>query len=672
MPVIRLVHMQPGAGRRRAVFLPTFAVAGVVLGWLAAGDVGFRDAGELGTAAFELGVAHPTGFAVDLLVLRASALVPLGSLAFRQNAAVALQAALVLAALAALCDLLAARLGVREGPLRRMAATLPSLALLGFRTFLGTATATEVYTLSLLLVIVAAYGALRGGAARGLALCVIGLGPGLHVTAGLYAALMLLSAASRPGAGASVDAGAGLRGALSWLRPRLPALLACTAVVLYLPLASLRDPALDWGDPETVGRVLDHLSAARIRSAYAAEMLAGGPGSTVPLLEQLGELWPVLPFALLGVVLGLRAAPAVVLGPLGLLAADLAYAAWVNPMGAVDRQVGHVAGTALCVLGGLGVATLGEALRTRWQRGVHVVVAGLAFALPVWNVPRAELGDDFAASELYGSGGPLASVPPRSVIVCSGDDACAGGLFAVHAEAVRPDVDVVPAQHLWDPTVLRRLEGMGLGVAGEPGSVARAAKADAMVRRLARPGSARPVLFVSDEPLRRAGLGRIAVASVRSAPYLVVASVDEPTGAASVAGLDRLRVARFGTGGPRAERARAAWSLAYDALGTALLATDLPAAVRALRVAASIAPARAVAWINLGVALERSGQLVEASRCAQRAVQLQPGRATPWVNLARLQLRIAGPHAAAQVLELAGQAGVRDPRLDALARQLAP
>ena len=43
-------------------------------------DVSTADAGELGGAAWTLGVAHPTGFPLDML-----ALLPLGSLAFRQS-----------------------------------------------------------------------------------------------------------------------------------------------------------------------------------------------------------------------------------------------------------------------------------------------------------------------------------------------------------------------------------------------------------------------------------------------------------------------------------------------------------------------------------------------------------------------------------------------------------
>src|SRR3954468_23638700 len=42
-----------------------------------------RDAGELTTAAFTLGVAHPTGFALWALLAKAATLVPVGEVATR-------------------------------------------------------------------------------------------------------------------------------------------------------------------------------------------------------------------------------------------------------------------------------------------------------------------------------------------------------------------------------------------------------------------------------------------------------------------------------------------------------------------------------------------------------------------------------------------------------------
>ncbi|MBK6530435.1 MAG: DUF2723 domain-containing protein [Deltaproteobacteria bacterium] len=54
----------------------------------AAPSVAYRDAGELTAASFLLDVAHPTGFPVDVLLVRLAMLVPIGDVAFRANLAV--------------------------------------------------------------------------------------------------------------------------------------------------------------------------------------------------------------------------------------------------------------------------------------------------------------------------------------------------------------------------------------------------------------------------------------------------------------------------------------------------------------------------------------------------------------------------------------------------------
>ncbi|MEM6962797.1 MAG: DUF2723 domain-containing protein, partial [Myxococcota bacterium] len=58
------------------------------------------DAGELGAAGFRLGVAHPTGFPLDMLLLRLSGLLPFGSIQFRQGLVMALVSASVLGVVA--------------------------------------------------------------------------------------------------------------------------------------------------------------------------------------------------------------------------------------------------------------------------------------------------------------------------------------------------------------------------------------------------------------------------------------------------------------------------------------------------------------------------------------------------------------------------------------------
>ena len=106
------------------------------------------------------------------------------------------------------------------------------------------------------------------------------------------------------------------------------------------------------------------------------------------------------------------------------------------------------------------------------------------------------------------------------------------------------------------------------------------------------------------------------------------------------------------------------------ALGEQAQLGDPAVALRAQRTAAALAPARAVAHTNLGVALEANGDPRGAEQAYRRAIELAPLRPAPWVNLARLTLQAAGPAAAREVLALAESAGVKDPRLDEIGASL--
>src|SRR6478609_8582941 len=71
------------AFRRVSLGIVVFVAAFALFVACAAPGLYLRDAGELTTAAFTLGVAHPTGFALWCLLGKAATLVPLGEVATR-------------------------------------------------------------------------------------------------------------------------------------------------------------------------------------------------------------------------------------------------------------------------------------------------------------------------------------------------------------------------------------------------------------------------------------------------------------------------------------------------------------------------------------------------------------------------------------------------------------
>ena len=381
-----------------------FVVAAVVLGWAGcSGGRGFRDSGELATAAFGLGVAHPTGFAVDMLLLRAAALFPLGTIAFRQNLRVALQAALALGLLAELCDRLARRIAwpmfARAGPARsavRGAARLVDVPRHGAvrRGLLAGALAAAVRR--------GLCGARRPPA--GAVCAVIGLALGLHVTAGLFALL-----------GWPLRSARAVRGTRA-LRGRAPARAAGLGAGGALSAARLAArPGARLGRSRALRAAARPPHGVAHPRRYAGDMLVADGRASLQVLTQLLELWPLLALAVVGVGAGRRRAPFAVLLPLVVLGLDLAYAAWINPMGAADRQVGHVAGASLACWRAWARPGSGPAPRGRaWGCGRARPRPARSDAHCCCVLPRDELADPYAAAELLGSGGPLAALPPRT------------------------------------------------------------------------------------------------------------------------------------------------------------------------------------------------------------------------------------------------------------------
>ena len=262
--------------------------------------LGPNDSGELTSAVWCLGNAHPPGFPLFLLLTHLFTLLPLGSVAVRTNIATAFFAAVscAIVALAAIeillmpRDVVEVKAPVEEKRSKKkqrvaerkvspkqeiaVAEVRPpsnvSIALIALvcgllfacsRTLWQFANVTEVYAVNTALMAGVAWGMLRWARTRDVrwlyaAALLFGLGLAVHhVTIGT-GALGIAVLITRVG---------GLR----FWRSRstiIAALLLAAGLLVYayLPIAASRKPVMNWGDPVSVHAIVDHITGKQYRS----------------------------------------------------------------------------------------------------------------------------------------------------------------------------------------------------------------------------------------------------------------------------------------------------------------------------------------------------------------------------------------------------------------------
>ncbi len=336
--------------------------------WTLAPTVTPVDSGELITAARTLGVAHPPGFPLYVLLAHFASLIPFGSVAVRVNLASALFAAMAASVLSlAVLEIIKSfskthggltaprrrKRKTSEGPdvgsRRLWTGVIPALAAgLIFscsRTLWAYATVTEVYTLNsfmIALVILfmlhwrrlalgtdAESTAQRGSSKlnehdRWLNLAAFTFGLALgdhHVTVGLvlpaFAVLVLAT-----------------EGRKFFASRRLPIAaafaLAGLCIYVYLPLAAARAPIMNWGDPRTLDRFFAHVTGWQYRVFFEArpEQMGRELGDFFTrVAREFGPVWfpLVLAVAIIGLVFLHRRARAIFWFLLTAVAANLAY-----------------------------------------------------------------------------------------------------------------------------------------------------------------------------------------------------------------------------------------------------------------------------------------------------------------------------------------------------------
>jgi tetratricopeptide (TPR) repeat protein len=405
-----------------AIGLGTFAV--YLLG--ACRTIYVGDSGELVAAAATLGIPHPSGYPLYVLLGFAwIKLLPIGSVALRMSLLSAVCASLSCAGVYLLswrCSL---------GPL---AACFASLLLAFSPSFWSQANVQRVYTLNALFVVVvvglmlewqrsrrtgwliAAAFAAGLGATNHTVMLVVGL------VAGIYALVVEPQLRRRPLA-ISACAGAGLAGLLPYL---------------YLPLRSAQQPRLDWGNPETLAALIDVV----LRRDFWHRAWISSPADIVPILANyLGSLgsellWIGTACAVWAVVAGRRRFPVVL--PLLIMAANLLVVALHGSR--TDIFIWHryyiPSYIMAALLAGHGCQLAAERWGRRARALILVPLVLLAIGWSRHDRHDYRIAEDFSRTL-------LASLPPGAHLSASDDNILFVLIYLHLVEGMRPDVNLI-------------------------------------------------------------------------------------------------------------------------------------------------------------------------------------------------------------------------------------
>jgi hypothetical protein len=399
------------------------------------------DSGELVTAVHLLGVPHPTGYPLYVLLGKAWTLaLPFGSIAWRMSL---LSAACAAAACATL-----ARLGDRLH-LHPVASAFGALLLAASPSVWAEANVQRVYALNALFVLLATTAACAWGAAARrrppaarddrsaaraltLAFFLCGLGATNHTFMAVYAvALALFMVAAAP---ATL-----LRGRL--ILSAAAAFAAGLIPYAYLPLRSRANPRLDWGDPET----LEAFLGVVLRRDFWARAWIEGPADVAPIaadyLHSLAtELtWIGAALAAVGLVAGWRRGWPVLL-PLLVMLGNVAAVGLHGSRS--DIFIWHRYYIPSYAMGALLAAAGCHVLLDRMPRALLFLPLALPAVQLVLGWPAHDRSR-YRIAEGFGTA-VLESLPPGSHLIATDDNILFALLYMHLVEGKRPDIDLVP------------------------------------------------------------------------------------------------------------------------------------------------------------------------------------------------------------------------------------
>lgn len=418
-----------------AIYLATLAPG---LTWAHEG----ADGGDLIAAAYTLGIPHPTGYPLYVLLGKLFSFLPVGNVAFRLNLMSASCAALAVFAFYRWVREWLAREQPAWGdaPLT-VAAAMASLFLAFSRLFWSQALIAEVYALNALLVVVVLYifqHWTEGCASGALLAFMLGIGLGNHLTL-----LFLLPPMA-------LYIGSGSRHCLRPSRAVIAgaAFLAGLGIYLYLPLRAAARPYVNWGDPVALDRFFWMISGALYRHYVFALPLDFLP---LRLAKWAGDfVWQFGPWGVMLGLLGLWALAAAsrrqALLTGGILALYSAYAIGYNTADSFVYLIPAYTIWAFWIAcGALHALKLAEVAWETLPRARRVPLIILAVALPLlavpWNGKSLSLRNDREATDRLEA--ILSALPPQAIAISASDEHTFALWYAQQVEGSRPDLLVL-------------------------------------------------------------------------------------------------------------------------------------------------------------------------------------------------------------------------------------
>ena len=469
-----------------------FVVALLFYSWTLAPTVTLTDSGELIVVARGLGIAHPPGVPLWIILAHLASLVPLGNVAQRINFSSALFAALTCAMLTLVvaeviitASYLAAARRRKKGTKKigELAVThsmvaAPALGaglLMAFsRTLWSYATITEVYALNALLIVIIFFLMFRwrryivedrmhlsAASNRGQvtrhdvflysATLIFGLALGVHhVTVALTLPAVAVIVFRTQGMGFFTSR--------RLVYAALISIGALVAVYAYLPLAASRSPVINWGHPRSLQEIWWHLTGRQYQVYFSFKPEIMGEQFAEFCRMALREFgFPWLPLSLVLAFAGLADAfkrdRTIFWFLLAIVVADLAYA--LSYEIAEDKDAYYMPTfISIAIAAGLGIRWL---IRSALSKSLPVVKPSLAAVVAVLvvstiaftaNWPFNNRRHYFIAHDYVDN--LLKTIAPNGLLLTLDWQVVSPMFYAQEIEQLRRDVKVV------DINLLRR------------------------------------------------------------------------------------------------------------------------------------------------------------------------------------------------------------------------